>query len=271
MKESNNFNLLKIRNFIFQNGRLLERKLFSYFFGEGREEDVLITLAAYQNEDGGFGNGIEPDLLCPDSTAIGAETALYLLDLLESKEHQVAQNLIKWIFKKQNLQGFIDHPPKHMLDYPHQPWWENPDDNRIFAIAGYLEKWGVKNVEFFKNVRSYYKKVEFPSDISFYHYPFFAYLKFCGQGKADEQKLASLVGKIPSILESNHDHFPLFSRYWFYAIGHVSSRLLKHEADYLISCFQEDGGLKTAYQNLPWWRPIFSLDSLILLKKNKLM
>ncbi|MFW9785857.1 MAG: hypothetical protein ACFFFB_26470, partial [Candidatus Heimdallarchaeota archaeon] len=81
MANLSNEQLKKIKNFVFIKGRLIERKLYSFFFENGEKEDVLKSLIAYQNSDGGFGNGIEPDLLCPDSTAIGAETALYLLDL----------------------------------------------------------------------------------------------------------------------------------------------------------------------------------------------
>jgi hypothetical protein len=33
--------LNEIRGFIYKNGRLLERKLFSFFFEEGIEEDVI--------------------------------------------------------------------------------------------------------------------------------------------------------------------------------------------------------------------------------------
>ena len=60
------------KGFIYQNGRLLERYLFATFFEkgvQGSKEACLKALLAYQNPDGGFGNGIEPDLLCPDSSA----------------------------------------------------------------------------------------------------------------------------------------------------------------------------------------------------------
>ena len=70
--------------FIFTHGRLLERQLYATFFQDGTVQACLKALLAYQNPDGGFGNGIEPDLLCPDSTAIGAETAMVLLDLLDA-------------------------------------------------------------------------------------------------------------------------------------------------------------------------------------------
>jgi len=42
---------------------------------------------------------------------------------------------------------------------------------------------------------------------------------------------------------------------------------LENEAAYFLGNFEEDGGIKILYQNLPWWRPIFSLDGLIFLKK----
>ena len=126
------------------------------------------VLTGYQNHDGGFGNGIEPDLLCPDSTAIGAETALYILDLLESKGNNISKDLIKWILKAQNKEGYINHPPENLFKYPYQSWWKNPDDNRIFVLAGILKKWDSGSEGFFKNVRDYYQKTELPKDFGFY-------------------------------------------------------------------------------------------------------
>ena len=93
MKNLNKSQIKKVRNFIFRNGRLIERKLFSFFFESGNKDDVVKALIGYQNIDGGFGNGIEPDLLCPDSTAIGAETALYILDILEISNSDIVTNI----------------------------------------------------------------------------------------------------------------------------------------------------------------------------------
>ncbi|MCJ7432535.1 MAG: hypothetical protein MUO77_03515, partial [Anaerolineales bacterium] len=78
-----NEQIQKAKTFIFKNGRLLERKLCEYFFENGSKQACIKALLAFQNTDGGYGNGIEPDLLCPDSTAIGAEFALHVLELLE--------------------------------------------------------------------------------------------------------------------------------------------------------------------------------------------
>jgi len=271
LKESINTLIEKTKNLIFSEGRLIERKLFSYFFEAGLKEEVLKALAAYQNDDGGVGNGIEPDLLCPDSTAIGAETALYILDLLDSKESDITFNLIKWISKVQNKEGHINHPPENLFNYPYQPWWKNPDRNRIFVLAGILKKWDMGNEEFFKNVRRYYQKIEFPKEFGFYDYPIFVYLKYCSKTNEDIVNFEQIVEKIPLILENNKDHFPLFSRYWYYAIEHVNKEIVENEVSYFLNSFENDGGIKIAYQNLPWWRPIFSLDGLILMKKYQIL
>ena len=127
------------------------------------------------------------------------------------------------------------------------------------------------NDEFFNKVRVFYQKTEFPKDFGFYNYPFLVYLKYWGQNKDDIVKFEKIIEDIPSILDDNRDHFPLFSRYWYYAIEYLSRDTLENEAAYFLGNFEEDGGIKILYQNLPWWRPIFSLDGLIFLKKYKLI
>ena len=47
--------------FILNNARLLERNLFAFHFQGGHGQKVLSALLAYQNQDGGFGNALEPD------------------------------------------------------------------------------------------------------------------------------------------------------------------------------------------------------------------
>lgn len=51
----------KSQKFIYRNARPLELALWKYHFEKGNKSDVLNILSAYQNEDGGFAYGIEPD------------------------------------------------------------------------------------------------------------------------------------------------------------------------------------------------------------------
>src|SRR5690242_20846862 len=60
----------RAEEFIWHNARLLERRLFDFHFRSGSSQAVLSALRAYQNEDGGFGNALEPDIRCPESQPV---------------------------------------------------------------------------------------------------------------------------------------------------------------------------------------------------------
>lgn len=263
--------LEKAGTFIFQHGRLLERQLYAYLIQEGSREACLKALVAYQNPDGGFGNGLEPDLLCPESSAIGAETAMGVLDVLDEQDAEIVTPLVGWIVANQDERGVIPHPRGRMLDYPHQPWWENPDDARILTLAGLLKKWGVDAPALYARARSYYLTCEFPAKWEVYNYPFYVYLKYCGEGSQDEERMAEAIARLPAFLEEGADHYPLFSRYWYHAADAFPEETLRREAQRFVDGLQEDGGVITPYPNLPWWRPIFTLDGLVAMKRLSLI
>ncbi|NIV28428.1 MAG: hypothetical protein GWN58_02600, partial [Anaerolineae bacterium] len=221
----------------------------------------------YQNDDGGFGNGLEADLLCPDSTAIGAETALFVLEMLDIRGGEMVERLANWVVASQEPAGVIPHPPKGLFDYPFQPWWSNPDDDRVLVIAALLKKQGLEHELFFEGVRRYYLTTRLPAPDHFYGYPHLAYVKHCGKDDADRADLATMVEGLPVLLEEHRDHYPLFSRYWFYAADLVDREVLFEQAGRFVAGLQEDGGVATPYPDLPWWRPIFTLDGMILLKR----
>jgi hypothetical protein len=260
--------LERSKHFIFEHGRLLERRLFEYLFEDGSREACVRALAAYQNDDGGFGNGLEPDLLCPDSSAIGAETALYTLEMLEEWRGDIGDRLVGWVVANQGEAGTIPHPPKGLFDYPFQPWWSNPDDDRVLAIAALLKSRGVEHESFFERARRYYLTTTLPEADSFYGYPQFIYLMYCGETAEDQTRLSTMVERLPALLEIHADHYPLFGRHWFYAAEHVDREVLVEQAQRFVDGLQDDGGLVTPYPDLPWWRPIWTLDGLVLLKRH---
>jgi len=56
--------------FMRSKARPLERACHAFHFGNAGRDPVLNALATYQNADGGFGRGLEPDLTLPDSSAL---------------------------------------------------------------------------------------------------------------------------------------------------------------------------------------------------------
>src|SRR6478735_6576447 len=61
--------------FILRQARLLERRLFATCFSGAPGTGVIHALRGYQNADGGFGHGLEPDKRCPASLPIDVEFA----------------------------------------------------------------------------------------------------------------------------------------------------------------------------------------------------
>jgi hypothetical protein len=260
--------LEKAGTFIFQHGRLLERQLYAYLFQDGTQKACIQALLAYQNADGGFGNGIEPDLLCPESTAIGAESAMVVLDLLDWHDDEIVIPLVEWIAAHQDERGVIPHPPEGLLAYPHQPWWENADDLRVLTLAGLLCKWGVEAPAVYAGARRYYETCALPDKWRTYNYPFYVYLKYCAD---DVDQMADAQAKLPAFLEADPQHYPLYSRYWYHAADAFPGEVVRREAQLFVDGLQEDGALVTPYPDLPWWRPIFTLDGLMVMKRLSLL
>lgn len=257
-----------IRNYVLANCPLLERNLWLYMMEERSQTAALRALLAFQNPDGGFGNGIEPDLLLPHSTAIGAETALYYLDLLSCQEESVLMPLAEWAYRNLNPEGYITHPPAELFNYPHQPWWENPDDRRILSVVGMLKKLGCCPKKLADRAGAFAIICTVPDRMAFYDYPLFLYSLYSPDYVAREIVLKDVLAQMPEFLAENQGHFPLFSRYWREAIPLLPEELVYQQLQIVKDAFAKDGGLPNPYPQLPWWRGAFTLDAVLVLKKH---
>lgn len=66
-------------NFIRGNARPLEKSYLEYRFFNEDEKNVLDELEKFQNNDGGFGNAIEPDLRMPYSSPMSTSVGVRYL------------------------------------------------------------------------------------------------------------------------------------------------------------------------------------------------
>ena len=66
-------------HFLLNEACLLERRLFAACFLGAPAVGVVDALRGYQNQDGGFGQALEPDTRCPASLPIYVETAFQAL------------------------------------------------------------------------------------------------------------------------------------------------------------------------------------------------
>ena len=126
--------------------RTLERQLYEYHFENRSGKDVLEVMAAFQNDDGGFGYGLEPDIDLHDSSVIATTVALQCCrEVNASSDHPLVKAACAYLNatydEESNNWPII---PANIDDAPHAPWWQFNDDlderlaNPRAEIAGYL-------------------------------------------------------------------------------------------------------------------------------------
>ena len=113
------------RSFIRTHARPIDQALFAFHFEGDSSDAVLAALAPYQNEDGGFGNALEPDLRTAASSAVATQQGFNILRAVGATAVepmvQAAVNYLLETLDKELLCWEI--VPPAVEDAPHAPWW----------------------------------------------------------------------------------------------------------------------------------------------------
>lgn len=132
--------------YIKQNARPLEQAGYVMEFESGDRDNVLNALAAFQNDDGGFGHGLESDLRLKESSVIATTVAFqHFRGLHAPTDHPMVTKACAYLVKTYDA-NHINWQiiPANIDDAPHAPWWTFKDDmderlaNPRAEIAGYL-------------------------------------------------------------------------------------------------------------------------------------
>jgi hypothetical protein len=93
------------RSFIYRNARPLDIARWQYHFEGGSREAILTALAAYQNEDGGFGHALEPDAWNPNSSPIQTWVAMEILREIgfTDSSHPIMKGILTYLANSQNF------------------------------------------------------------------------------------------------------------------------------------------------------------------------
>lgn len=136
----------KAQKFINTTARPLDEALFAVYIIGGSPEWALHELSNFQNEDGGFGHGLEPDLQLPDSSVLATTVALQILRRLNiGSDHNLVQGAIRFLLNTYvpSARAWPFIPPSSD-SAPHAPWWQyDPDLSQYLAnprpeIVGFL-------------------------------------------------------------------------------------------------------------------------------------
>ena len=111
--------------FVEGEGRALDAALLRYDLGTGPAEAALGALAAYQNPDGGFGHGLEPDLASPASSAIATSVGMRFLYGIDAQaDHPMVKAALGWLERAFDWDAGVWPIITSSVDEaPHAPWW----------------------------------------------------------------------------------------------------------------------------------------------------
>jgi len=138
------------RSFIYANGRLLDQLAYEVAFERREPESVLRAVLAYQNPDGGFGHGLEPDKRSATSQPLDVELALgYLVAAAVPAPPEVLR-AFDFLDDVAREDGFVPVLLPTIEGYPRAPHWSEteeypPDVNPTAAIVGYAHRLGYEH------------------------------------------------------------------------------------------------------------------------------
>lgn len=144
-----NMHYIKARHFIYKNARPIDSARWKYLFENGSKEAVLEALSTYQNEDGGFAHGLEPDCWNPHSSPVQTWVATEIIKeiQLEDRNHPIILGILKYLSSGKDFNG---HTWANTIasnnDYPHAPWWNyDPQQDRSYnptaCLIGFILKY----------------------------------------------------------------------------------------------------------------------------------
>ncbi|GAB6989082.1 hypothetical protein [Paenibacillus pini] len=124
--------------FLKTKARKLEKSIFEYEFESQSFSAVLDELRRFQNQDGGFGNALDPDLRCKESSTLATVRALEILHLNNESIDLIkgALNYLEGTFDKE-IFGW-DIIPKEAEQSPRAVWWN---------YGAFRENWGNPNAD----------------------------------------------------------------------------------------------------------------------------
>lgn len=144
--------LNNIEKHILTNGRPIEKAKWNYLFNSASKEDIVFELLKYQNSDGGFGNGLEADILLPKSSSIASTEAIFIAyDYKLNCEEVWFKKLLSYFENSiQQTSSFWEKVPEDVNNYPHAPWWNYCADteftsNPCAVVASAFIKYGNEN------------------------------------------------------------------------------------------------------------------------------
>lgn len=140
---------LRARNYLFAEGRMLEKRLFGFYFESSNSDGVFHAVLAYRNEDGGFGWGLEPDSSSPESQPLFTIMALLLLDEVGCLDTELVTHSLDYLLPLSFESGGLPWMIEPERPYPRADHFDRPLHRPTITITapvlGLCEKYGIRS------------------------------------------------------------------------------------------------------------------------------
>ncbi|MDQ0793601.1 hypothetical protein [Streptomyces sp. B1I3] len=127
--------LARAEQFVWLTARVLEQRRFAHLFLGGSADAVETALAAYLNEDGGYGHALEPDLRGPVSQPLHVAHALKVLDSIGRCRGLGVERICRYLTDVSTREGALPALLPSQRGYPAAPFIPVVDDPPAELLA----------------------------------------------------------------------------------------------------------------------------------------
>jgi len=114
--------------------------MFQHRFGRASVDSVVAELAKYQNDDGGCGRALEPDLRTLSSSALATGIGLRTLEELHCPaDHPVVSDAVGYLLSTFDDEAMVWRvAPRDANHFPHAPWWHDEGGSLARLFDGFV-------------------------------------------------------------------------------------------------------------------------------------
>lgn len=269
----------KAQRFMYRNARPLDFARWKFHFENGSEEAVLSILETYQNEDGGFGNGLEEDCFNPNSSPIQTWKATEILRDIHftDKDHPIVKGIMNYLASG----GDFDYKHRQWMnivpsnnDYPHAIWWEYKEGEDWFnynptaSLAGFILKYGDIDSEIYKlalelakeayrywmNSMPYAEQHVTACFIRLYEYCMEAGVEIADMDEFKQKLIEQVATELDSVTDKWGTDYVCMPTNFIKTKDSIfyegNAGLVAKECDYILQHQSEDGSFPITWQ---WW------------------
>ncbi len=281
--------------YILNNARYLEKLVFGHYFISPCPEKIVKAYQMYQNKDGGYGNGLEPDFRLPSSSAMATSVALNRLSPFKESIGALEQieKSIRYLESTydESIRGWVS-TPKVVNLYPHAPWWQYKNEtmpmqgNPSAELLGYLIEFEpfVKTLDLESLRKTYIDYILSIND--FEEHELYCIIKLYNRLSDIEQTIIK-----DKIIEGFNNIANMDIRQWEgyvpyplkfitlteYDLFDIPQELLVHNINFIVNKLNDNGVFAPSWTwgayDAEWeiakreWTGILTLDALLILKR----